>query len=133
MADKKISQLQLRSSFSGACSLPIDDGTQTYRSTGTQVLDYVSAFAPVTKTANATLSAAEFSSFILIDATSNDVAITLLAASAVTGKICRLKVISAGAYSASIIGTIDGVSGFNFSGIYDKASIYSNGTSFYFI
>lgn len=41
MADKKITDLQLRSAFSETCNFPVDDTTQTYRVTGQQVLDWL--------------------------------------------------------------------------------------------
>jgi hypothetical protein len=43
MAGKIISDLELISSFSSSASIPIDDGLQTYRTTGLQVANYISA------------------------------------------------------------------------------------------
>lgn len=43
MATKKISDLQLRSSFDATCSLPLDDASQTWRATGQQVKDFILA------------------------------------------------------------------------------------------
>lgn len=44
MADKKISELQLISEFLATCSVPTDDGVQTYRTTGLQIAQYVAAY-----------------------------------------------------------------------------------------
>ncbi len=41
MAQKKITDLSLRSSVDTTCNFPVDDSTQTFRVTGTQVLDFV--------------------------------------------------------------------------------------------
>lgn len=50
MGQKKITELQLRSDVDDTCNFPIDDGIQTYRVTGLQILDYVFA---VTRTITA--------------------------------------------------------------------------------
>jgi hypothetical protein len=44
MAQKKITDLQLADNFSVDLSLPADDGIQTYRTTGQQIADLLSAF-----------------------------------------------------------------------------------------
>lgn len=41
MAQKKITDLDLRSSFDSTCNFPVDDTTQTYRATAGQVNDYL--------------------------------------------------------------------------------------------
>ena len=38
MAQKRITQLQLRSAMSDGCNIPVDDGTQSYRVTGLQLI-----------------------------------------------------------------------------------------------
>jgi hypothetical protein len=43
MANKTISDLQLRSAVVDSCQFPTEDGVQTYRVTGPQILDYVNA------------------------------------------------------------------------------------------
>lgn len=43
MADKKITDLQLRSNVNDDVNFPVDDGVQTYRATAPQVRDYVYA------------------------------------------------------------------------------------------
>lgn len=49
MATKKISDLQLRTDFDASCNLPVDDSSQTWRVTGTQLKDFVkSEVAPLT-------------------------------------------------------------------------------------
>ena len=41
MAQKRITQLQLRSSVSDDCNIPVDDGTQSYRVTALQIKNYI--------------------------------------------------------------------------------------------
>lgn len=41
MAQKKITDLSLRSDFDTTCNLPVDDPTQTYRVTGAQILTFI--------------------------------------------------------------------------------------------
>ena len=43
MAQKKITDLQLRSSFDAECNVPVDDASQTWRATGEQIKTYVLA------------------------------------------------------------------------------------------
>lgn len=46
MANKKITDLDLRSDFDTTCNIPVDDSSQTWRVTGTQVLSFMqSSFA----------------------------------------------------------------------------------------
>lgn len=49
MATKKISDLTLRSNFDDTCSVPVDDATQTWRTTGAQIKAAIkTAIAPIT-------------------------------------------------------------------------------------
>ncbi len=41
MAQKKITDLQLRSDFDETCNFPVDDAAQTWRVTGQQIIDKV--------------------------------------------------------------------------------------------
>jgi hypothetical protein len=41
MATKTITDLQLRDDFDATCNIPVEDGVQTYRATGQQVLDFI--------------------------------------------------------------------------------------------
>lgn len=117
--------------------LPITDGSasQVLTTAGNGKLSWVTV-APilntVTKTGSATLSAAEFDGIVLLDGTSTVVPITFPAANTVTGKICRLKVINA-TNTCSLLSTVDGTAGYDFTGIYDKANCFSDGTNFWFI
>lgn len=56
MSQKKITDLQLRSAVSATCNLPVDDTTQTYRVTMSQVFTFIFAtlFTPrlITAAAN---------------------------------------------------------------------------------
>lgn len=47
MAQKKITDLTLRSDFDATCNIPVDDTVQTWRTTGQQVMDFVQATLPV--------------------------------------------------------------------------------------
>ncbi len=79
MADKKITDLQLRSAMTDACNFPIDDTTQTYRMTGlllwdylkTKIFAYILPFFSTSQTVSAagtTLTSA--SRIVLLDPTS---------------------------------------------------------------
>lgn len=49
MAQKKITDLQLRSDFDETCNVPLDDAVQTWRTTGQQMLDFFKEeIAPIT-------------------------------------------------------------------------------------
>jgi hypothetical protein len=51
VAQKKIGDLTLRSSFDATCSLPVDDATQTWRCTGAQLKTYMATqLAPIAPT-----------------------------------------------------------------------------------
>jgi hypothetical protein len=41
MAQKKITDLALRSDFDETCNVPVDDATQTFRTTGQQISDFI--------------------------------------------------------------------------------------------
>lgn len=45
MATKRISELSLRSNFDATCNVPVDDSTQSFRTTGQQIRDFI---APLT-------------------------------------------------------------------------------------
>ena len=48
MAQKKITDLTLRSDFDATCNIPVDDTSQTWRATGQQIADFVEeSFGPV--------------------------------------------------------------------------------------
>lgn len=47
MAQKKITDLQLRSDFDETCNIPVDDAAQTWRTTGAQLLAFVGSAANV--------------------------------------------------------------------------------------
>lgn len=60
MAQKKITDLTLRSDFDATCNIPVDDSSQTWRTTGQQVLDFISGSAincRYTNTSNQALTA----------------------------------------------------------------------------
>lgn len=49
MAQKRITQLQLRSSVSDDCNIPVDDGTQSYRVTALQFVSYILGAGVITR------------------------------------------------------------------------------------
>jgi hypothetical protein len=49
MTTKKITDLQLRSSFTDTCNIPVDDTIQTYRVTGALIWSWIKAHCYVTK------------------------------------------------------------------------------------
>lgn len=59
MADKTIVELQLASEFTDAMNLPVDNGIQTYRTTGPQLKTYATKIASAAKTANYNVLAAD--------------------------------------------------------------------------
>jgi hypothetical protein len=97
MAQKKIDDLQLRSSFDETCSLPVVDPTQTWRSTGQQVLDFISAKFPnpAITTKTTTYTALLTDRTILADATAGAWTLSLPAAATCTGKLYTIKRIDA--------------------------------------
>lgn len=82
MAQKKITDLQLRSDFDATCNLPADDSTQTWRVTGAQMLSFVKSELNLldAKTASFTTNNAKF--YYPVDATSGAVTVTFDTASA---------------------------------------------------
>ncbi len=61
MAQKKIGDLQLRTDFDATCNIPVADASQTWRTTGAQLLTYIRAqfIATASKSGNYTLTDAE--------------------------------------------------------------------------
>ena len=47
MADKKITELQLRDNVSSDVNFPSDDGIQSYRVTAAQIKDYILSLASI--------------------------------------------------------------------------------------
>ena len=114
MANKKITELQLRSSVSSDLNLPSDDGTQSYRVTANQIKDFVLATGNVTTSALANASVTRIKSgvdlfnfnvatiagattltsaheIVLCNAVSAAFTVTLPTAVGLTGKCYRIK------------------------------------------
>lgn len=92
MANKKITDLTLRSDFDATCLMPADDPVQTWRVSGAQILSFVQdkiKSSIVSKSSGYTLT--ESDSTILANATSAGFTLELPAAAGVSGKIYRIK------------------------------------------
>lgn len=106
MAFKKITDLQLISEVTNDVNFAVDDGIQTYRTTGSQVKDYILPAAGLArnklavgaiarsflsvKTATYTVDT-DVDDVIICDCTSNNITLNLPAASGRTGKIITVK------------------------------------------
>ncbi len=67
MAQKKITDLTLRSDFDNTCNIPVDDSTQTYRVTGAQLLTFIKSLtSKSTDITNLTLEASVAASALTI-------------------------------------------------------------------
>lgn len=109
MAQKKISDLILRSGgFVDACQVPVEDATQTWRVTGAQIFDWITAkmlagaipAVPQTAVKTATYAILTTDSTVLLDASAGAFTATLPTAVGVKGK--RYKIVHTGAFSANI-------------------------------
>jgi len=77
MANKKITDFTLRSDFDETCNLPVRDGTQTWRATGQQVIDFIQANPPAkNQVISSSCGDANTSSASYVDVTNFSVAIT---------------------------------------------------------
>lgn len=77
MANKKITDFTLRSDFDATCNVPVRDGTQTWRTTGQQILDFVQANPPAkNQEISSSCGDANTSSATYVDVTNFSVAIT---------------------------------------------------------
>lgn len=71
MAQKKITDLQLRSDFDDTCNIPVDDAVQTWRVTGEQVVDFLaSEIAPLSAVGDLLIGGASGAPVILPGSTS---------------------------------------------------------------
>lgn len=94
MAQKKITDLTLRSDFDATVNLPGDDSSQTWRVTGQQVLDFIgyeleklAPIAPLSKTANYTILATD--GLVMCDSSGGTFALTF-PTSPVAGQIVEV-------------------------------------------
>lgn len=146
MATKRISELTLRSDFDATCNVPVDDSTQSYRTTGAQILAFIAAGLTratipagviakrivATKTGAYTLLSAS-DDVILADATSAGFTLTLPASSGLTGRVFVIKKIDSSANVVTVDGnaseTIDGETTLSLYNQYESVKIMSDGTN----
>lgn len=150
MAQKKISDLQLRSDFDDTCNFPVDDALQTWRVTGAQIRSSILGSSTVTRSMLAagaiakSAIATKTSAYTLVsstddivncDATSAGFSITLPAASSNAGKVFRIKKVDSSANVVTIAragsDTIDGATSFTLISQYESATVISDGTNWY--
>jgi hypothetical protein len=67
MANKKISDLQLRTDFDATCNVPVDDATQSYRVTGAQIAAFAGGEASVITSRTEDTSPAADDSLLIYD------------------------------------------------------------------
>lgn len=103
MATKRINELSLRTDFDATCNLPVDDSIQSFRVTGTQILNFIAAnltrallpagviakLKIVSKTANYTIGADD--DVILCDSSGGTFTLTLPAISGIAGRVITVK------------------------------------------
>lgn len=90
MAQKKITDLQLRADFDDTCNIPVDDAVQTWRSTGAQFLAFIkTALKPVVESGTTTDTVNAATDLYLADTSGGAWTLTLPAAT--SEKVIRIK------------------------------------------
>lgn len=138
MATKKITDLSLRTDFDETCQVPVDDPSQTWRTTGQQILDFILANIPnpaiTSKTGAYTLTTDD--DVVLGNASGGGFTFTLPAASTCSGKIFRIKrTDNTPANGITIDGnaseTIDGATTRKLMTQYESVTIQSDGSNWH--
>ncbi len=145
MAQKKITDLQLRDDVTDDLSFATDDGIQSYRVTGAQILEYVLDDDPITRdmlqtgaVGKLTVSAVKTAAYtalttddvIRADATTADFAVTLYTAVGNSGRQLVIKKTTAAnkvTVTANGAETIDGSATFVLYFAYDEVTLVSDG------
>lgn len=134
MADKKITELQLRDDVDATVNFPIDDGTQSYRVTAPQIKDFVLdvdiTFLDDSDDGYTLLSSDKI---VECDATGGDFDVDLPAASVLAGKKVIIQKTDTTSNEVTITGTISGATDITLVKKGDLIEIYSNGTTYEFI
>lgn len=101
MADKKITDLQLRGDVDADVNFPGDDGIQTYRMTAPQVRNFTSLRPVLNKSANYTLAADDF--IVNVNASAGAKTMTLPDATGLNnGKHFKIKKVDTSGYAVII-------------------------------
>ncbi len=106
MAQKKITDLTLRSDFDETCNLPTDDTAQTWRVTGAQIFNYINSIlrpAISAQTANYTVLTTD--DVITMSATGGARTVTLPTAVGLSGRKFTIKKIDATSNAAQLLTT----------------------------
>jgi len=145
MATKRISELQLRSDFDTTCNVPVDDATQSWRTTGAQILAFIASSltrALIPAGVVAKLNIASKTGAYTIDAASDDVilanaaggafTLTLPAISGIAGRVIIVKKTDSSANAVTIDGnsteTIDGAADFQLYNQYESVRLIATST-----
>ncbi len=128
MAQKKITDLTLRSDLDITCNFPIDDAIQTYRVTGAQLMTFVKTPKVVSKIT--TYAAAATDEVILCSSS----AFTVTLPSAVTGRRVTIKKTDSSLSNVITVAragsdTIEGVTSFTLLKQFEYITLVSDGTA----
>lgn len=133
MADKKITDLQLRDDVDADVNFPVDDGIQTYRVTAPQVRLFTSLRPVLNKAADYVLAAADF--VINVNASGGPRTMTLPDATANTGKVYKIKKVDESSNEVIITGTggdlIDGEAEQIILAPFTSVEVISDGTNWF--
>jgi hypothetical protein len=131
MANKQIGDLTLRSGFSADCSLPVDDGIQTWRATGQQILNFVkNVYLEVDD--SYTVTDTDKATVIGVETGGTNRTITLPTASANTDRFITIKKIDTGTGLVTIDGEstelIDSAETYILRRQFDAITLHCNGS-----
>ncbi len=130
MANKKISDLTLRSDLDTTCNFPVEDATQTYRITGAQLETFIKARRLTVTTASATAAYTILSTDDIVQSTNTaNVDWTLPSAASNTGKILTLRKLGTNAAYIRIVSAIGGISNRQLAAEHDWLQIQSDGAN----
>lgn len=138
MAQKKITDLTLRSSFDETTNFPVDDATQTWRVTGAQMVAYLKTLAfndvKVMAFADTGYALSKQERTAVVNATGGQTDATLPVASTVPGFEFTLIKTDASANAARFVvsggGTINGASSQSADNQYSTLKVKSTGSEY---
>lgn len=136
MADKRITELTLRSSFSATCNVPVDDTVQTYRVTGAQILDFVAAHNASASPQSASYAIGDTDDVrsVLVTTGGTDRTVTLPDPSTNVNRILTIKKVDSGVGILTVDGNganIDGYGTEIITSQYDWMTVQSDGTNWH--
>lgn len=137
MAQKKITELQLISSVDDALLFAADNGTQTYRTSASQIATYIGKSLKWPITSKTTTYTAVVADSRIMVTTASAWTLTLFAASGNAGKILTIKKTSSDANALTIDGngseTIDGATTIKIWNQNESVSIICDGSNWHVI